>query len=176
MSENRFALDALETRTFLSVGSVPAVTGDRHGTLMAIHVGIAATPSAAPSVLSQHFKLSGHYSLGHGVPDVGATYAFTGAGKSASLGPVDMTGSIQLPGFIATGQATGQLTLSSARGTLTLTVSGSSQKGFGTMPRALTYSISGGTGAYSTATGTGQITVTLSARRQAFTFSFHHAA
>ena len=113
-------------------------------------------------------KITGHYSLAPFViPDIGATYIFTGSGSAGALGPAGAKGSLTLPGFIASGHATGSLTLTSASATsgitnsVTLKLTGPSQAGFGSLPSTVTYIIASGTGQFAGATGTGSIAITL---------------
>jgi hypothetical protein len=61
--------------------------------------------------------------------------------------------------FIATGHAGGTLTLSGARGSLTLQLEGPTQPGFSAPPSTFAYTILGGTGAFAASHGSGQVTV-----------------
>ncbi|HEX5270314.1 MAG TPA: hypothetical protein VFW33_07505, partial [Gemmataceae bacterium] len=55
---------------------------------------------------------------------VGATYLIFGTANLSGLGPVTVTGSVQLPFFQKTGAVTGTLTFASSRGTVTVQLTG----------------------------------------------------
>jgi hypothetical protein len=66
-------------------------------------------------------------------------------------------GWVQGAGFIASGRATGQLVLSSARGTITLALHGAVQTAFSQPPSVLVYSVTAGTGAFQHLSGYGAV-------------------
>jgi hypothetical protein len=131
---------------------------------------------SATSSLSLNGTISGTYKLAPVLADIGATYVFTGTGAAGAVGPVALSGSVHLPGFIATGKASGTLTLDDISasavksGSVTLSVTGPTEAGFGPFPGTLSYVITGGTGAFAGATGSGTIAVTLDSAGQTFTF------
>jgi len=102
--------------------------------------------------------------------DAGATYQFTGTGITGNL-PVTITGSVTLPGLVASGSAAGKLTLKTSEGSVTFTVTGPAEKGFGPFPGTLKFVVSGGTGTYAGSTGSGMITVTLDTSSKTFAFT-----
>jgi hypothetical protein len=94
-------------------------------------------------------------------PDAGVTYIFNGSGNAGALGAVTATGSVRLPGFIASGKATGTLTLSNSQGSVSLQLTGPMQAGFGAFPSTLNFVITSATGAYANDGDAGAIKVTL---------------
>jgi hypothetical protein len=88
-------------------------------------------------------------------PDVGATQALTGSGTVKPLGNVQANGTLHLTGFVAQGEATGTLTLTTGRGRVTLALVGPPQPGFSGPPSSFHYTITGGTGRFAHATGSG---------------------
>jgi hypothetical protein len=132
----------------------------------------AIVPKVAAKSLNGTLAID--YTLAPPMADVGASYDLTGTGSAGTLGAVTITGSVSLPGFIANGSASGTLTLTSDNpsaaggGSVTLDVTG--PKGGSGFPSKLTYTISGGTGAFATATGTGSIAVTLGATSNSYQF------
>jgi len=129
---------------------------------------------AKPTLLDG--TIDGTYSLAPTAVDIGAGYVFNGTGTAGDLGAVSAHAFVTLPGFIATGQATGTLTLtqvgpsaSAVNNSVTLKLTGPTEAGFGAFPASLAYVITGGTGAFAGATGTGSIAVTLNSD---MTFSF----
>jgi len=126
--------------------------------------------------------ISGKYSPAPVAADIGATYVFNGTGTAGALGSVLAHGLVTLPGFIATGQATGTLTLTESgpsatavNNSVTLKLTGPTEPGFGPFPSTLSYTISSGTGAFAGATGSGSIAVTLNSDLT-FTFVITSAA
>ena len=88
------------------------------------------------------------------------------------MNAANLSGQITTPGFIETGIATGQLTLSGVSGSVTLTVKGPKENGFGPMPPRLTFSITSATGKYGGAKGNGHIVIRLDAASGTFTMKF----
>jgi hypothetical protein len=105
--------------------------------------------------------ITGTYTTPFAVPDVGRNYHFQGSGTAGALGNVTATGSVTLPGFIASGRATGKLTLTNSQGSVTLLLAGPVEPGFGAFPSTLSYAIASGTGAYAGDTASGTIAATL---------------
>jgi hypothetical protein len=134
----------------------------------------AIVVAAKPTLLDG--TIHGTYSLAPTAADIGAGYVFNGTGTAGDLGAVSAHAFVTLPGFIATGQATGTLTLtqvgpsaSAVNNSVTLKLTGPTEAGFGAFPASLAYVITGGTGAFAGATGIGSIAVTLNSD---MTFSF----
>jgi hypothetical protein len=88
-------------------------------------------------------------------PDVGAAYQWSGQGTVAPLGTVTGSGTNHGVGFIAKGTPTGTMTLSTSTGSIDLSVTYDQTPGFAPLPVNGTYVITGGTGAYVGARGSG---------------------
>ena len=170
------------THTYAKAGTYPIhVTVYKPGptptTITKLIATIDSTAIVAKATsLNLAGTITGKYSLAPTAVDLGAGYVFNGTGTAGAMGKVSLQGTVFIPGFVATGQAHGTLTLtavspsaSAVLSTVTLAVTGPTQAGFGPFPSTLNYTITGGTGALSGATGTGTIAVTL-ATGQAFTF------
>ena len=123
---------------------------------------VATIHSTAVVSLPLTGKITGTYTIPPLLnPEAGQTYIFNGSGTAGALGAVTATGSVHLPGFIASGKATGTLTLSNSLGSVTLTLTGPPQAGFGAFPSTLSFVITSATGAYANDSDTGTIKVTL---------------
>jgi hypothetical protein len=137
-------------------------------------VVIASINSIAKITLPLAGTITGTYSIAPTMnPDAGKLYRFTGTGTAGMLGQVSVTGSVHTLGFVATGHATGTLTLSNSHGSVTLTLTGPSQPGFSGMPATIAYRITAATGDYANDTGCGTIAISLIspiASQKRFTF------
>ena len=80
------------------------------------------------------------------VVDGGITDTFHGWGVTADLGRVSVEGSVTGVGFIATGKATGTLTIANASGSVTVALDGPLQPGFSELPHYFHYHVIAGTG------------------------------
>jgi hypothetical protein len=89
------------------------------------------------------------------------TYSFEGSANFGSAGHFAVGGSIQTVGNVATGRATGRITLSDRRGTLVLALTGPAQSRNASLPSSYTYRVLSGTGFFARYAGQG--TVQLSA-------------
>jgi len=106
-------------------------------------------------------ELSGTWMAPGATGDAGQTQSLNGMGNIAPLGNASATGTLTAPGNIAQGRATGLITISDSKGSVTIHLVGASlQPGFSPMPSKFYYSIVGGTGAYAKAWGGGQATLT----------------
>jgi hypothetical protein len=77
-----------------------------------------------------------------GLADVGTTFALSGSGAVSPLGSVTVKqGSFHSLGFIVTGQASGTMTLSNARGSVKIQLTGPLQPGFAALPKTFTYKV-----------------------------------
>jgi hypothetical protein len=134
----RLQVEELEGRTLLS------------GTASAAQLlGPAlAAQSRAPTVAHLGGTVSGQYTTGTPIPDVGTNYHLAATGKVGTLGAVTVSGSLTTPGFILTGRAGGTLILTNAHGSVTLRLVGPVEKGFGPMPKHFSFTVDHGTGAY----------------------------
>ena len=133
--------------------------GALHGAIGVAAVAPIAKRQVPALVLSG--TLHGGYVFNHLNPDTGGTYSFGVEGKITPLGQTGDSGRIQTTGFIATGKATGTLTIAVPRGTLKLQLTGPVQGGLAALPSTLSYTITSGTHSYRGATGSGSIVVTL---------------
>jgi len=133
--------------------------GAIHGALGVAALAPIAKSQAKALVLSG--TLHGAYVFNHLNPDTGGTYQFGVEGNITPLGQTGDSGRIQTTGFIATGRATGTLTIAAPKGSLKLQLTGPVQGGFGALPSALSYTITSGTRSYRGATGSGSMVVTL---------------
>jgi len=124
---------------------------------------------AASTNLNLDGTITGTYSLAPTAATLGALYIFTGTGSAGAMGPVAADGRVSLPGpFTTFTQAYGTLTLTSASlsplpgGSVTLSLTAPpsplASSGF---PPVLNYVITGGTGKFTGATGSGTIAVKL---------------
>ncbi len=176
---------ATSTLTFHVAG---VAAGQYHGTLTVVdRTGLAApqqvkinltvpTSTPAPGQITLKGDISGTWTAQPSLPDVGIGQKLTGSGTVGPLGAVQATGTIALPGFVFSGHATGTFQLTGAQGSVTVSLLGPSQPGFATkLPTDLQYTITGGTGAYASATGGGTAmlheTVALSGSSVAATFT-----
>jgi hypothetical protein len=136
------------------------------GAAGALH-GAVAVRQVTPMVtgLGQAISLQGTvrggYFVSFGVPDVGSTYRIGTVGRLTPLGQTSEAAQVHTTGFIATGTATGTMTIRGSRGSLALKLVGPVQPGFSPLPSTLSYTINGGSRAYQHASGSGTIAVTL---------------
>jgi hypothetical protein len=140
----RPSLESMESKQLLSGAGVAMV-----GTI----------PSAPVIMLGG--TIHGTFHKPVGIPDVGAQYNLAGSGKLAHFGPATVTGTLREVGFIAQGHSTGTLTLSNAKGSITLSLTGPTQGGFSRLPTTYGFVMSRGTGAYAHDVDTGQLTLHL---------------
>jgi hypothetical protein len=125
----------------------------------AVPSGTGAAGSMVPSdvVHSSYIPHQTHAMVGRGtgtyifdsiVVDSGFTYQFSGNGHFGQLGDAAISGSIQSVGMIQQGRAHGTLTFTNAHGSVTLTVDGPIQPGFGPMPIWFTYRVTQASGSF----------------------------
>jgi hypothetical protein len=104
------------------------------------------------------------------IPDAGKTYTFSGHGRVRPLHKSDMTGNVHLPGLLFTPEggslvanptvdAYGQVFLSDARGTLTLTLTAPSHDNANTLPAVFSYRVTNASGRFRHDSGTGQVVI-----------------
>jgi len=106
-----------------------------------------------------HGHVTGSYTSGmHGV-DAGVQDNFTGTGHITRLGNVTATGMIDGVGDAAQGHAMGTLTFTSAKGSLTIDVTGPVQKMFSPLPQHFHYHVISGTGVDAHVRGTGTLSL-----------------
>jgi hypothetical protein len=179
--------DVIGTHTYKKAGTfnihVVVTLGPAPGSGAAFPTKVVAiidsTAHVAKPIIGLNGTIAGTYKLAPTIPDIGATYVFTGSGYAGVLGAVTLAGTVHLPGFIASGKAGGTLTLTTkgaaaaSSGSVTLTLTGPTEAGFGPFPTTLNYVITSGTGAFANVAGSGTIAVTLDTKDQAFAFVIH---
>jgi hypothetical protein len=150
-----FRVESLEGKTLLSGLTISTGAGVPHAAIVNSLQANAATPILFAGTVHGFYTSDAH------IPDTGVGYTIVGAGRLAGLGRVLATGSLHSLGFIQTGHASGTLMLGTARGSLSLTLTGATQPGFAALPTHFDYTISGGTGRFRGASGRGAVDVTL---------------
>jgi hypothetical protein len=108
-----------------------------------------------PHRLSLKGRVTGIWGAESTPPDTGSHQTLTGSGTVQPLGAVGASAFLDVPGFIKVARAHGRLTLANTQGSITLDLVGLLGKGSG-VPTTLTYTITGGTGKYAGASGTGK--------------------
>jgi hypothetical protein len=150
---------------------------NRQSPLRLEELGERVLPSMAPMILTplpivplpapivSHDALAGHglgtFAGQEVVPDVGQTFHFQGTADLATVGHVAVSGQVGSVGFIMMGHATGTLTLSNTRGSVTISFTGPAQPGFSALPHHFAYRVIGGTGAYAHFTAHGTLYLAL---------------
>ena len=181
-SGTRFALEGLENRNLLSA----SVAADLLSSPEVDVLARPATPAVIAVVVTAHakavvgttpllgaFNVAGTYTRPFSRnPDAGAPYHFAGSGRKRTLGSFVMTGDLAAPGFVQNGRARGYVTLSCSQGTIDLRLLGPEQSP-GVLPPTLAFKIVGGSGAYVSSYGKGQILISSSDTTQKFLFRFN---
>jgi predicted phage tail protein len=103
----------------------------------------------------------GTYTVQDTVPDIGVTYILQGVANLAELGDVTVKGSVTGTGFIAFGHASGALTFTNDRGTVTVQLQGPAQAGFSFPSSDWQYQVTSGSGDYENLKDQGSLTLTL---------------
>jgi hypothetical protein len=113
-------------------------------------VRVHGTPrtSTTPTHFALKGTLHGSYHVKDQIPDVGATYDFTGHGHLSPVGAAEVTGNAHSLGFIANGKANGLVVISTTTGSLTLKLEGPQQKGFSSLPDRFSFKITNSSGRY----------------------------
>jgi len=113
-------------------------------------------------ILVLNGTLRGHYHVNLGIPDVGEQFILHGKGRVQGFGHTDVTGQIHSIGFIARGQASGTLSLSSPTGKLTLVLTGPDQhNGPKGPPDRYTFTTDQATGTYTNIAHSGTVSLVL---------------
>jgi hypothetical protein len=143
-------LEVLEDRSLPSSTSVIAP----------VALGPAAAHAAAPVPITPWGVVSGTWVPGPAPKGGGTLQVLTGSGTVSPVGPVQAALKLQVPGTAQAGRASGTLTLTTTRGTVTLQLQGPLTRGLGGTTLPLNYKITGGTGKYAGATGSGVVVLT----------------
>lgn len=147
-------------------------------TTAAAALSMPASPalSLATLPLVQRARLrglvTGSYTTPFTNPDLGHAYDFAGAGTIPLLGSVSLAGQISTPGFVASGTAAGQLTLTGPQGSVTLSLKGPPEPGFGPLPRKLAFTVTSATGNYLGTHAQGHVWIRLNATAKTFVMAF----
>jgi hypothetical protein len=143
-------VEGLESMTLLS------------GLATTVHAAASAMVSTPVQAVALSGTARGSYVSRQSNPDVGTTYNFSARGRITPLGQTFDFGSFRTPGFIQNGQTQGRLTLAGPRGTVRLSITEVTPKTDDTANVFhFTYTITGGTGRFRHAQGTGTLDVTL---------------
>jgi hypothetical protein len=179
MTETRYRrpqVEPLEDRTVLSAGLGlahavhPLGTHHGHHARHHHHHGlpgnaapgqngpVGTLPGAAAQMLALSGQVSGTWQIAPTVgPFAGEVQILRGGGVVSPLGTVQMTGVLNVLGPIGQGETLGTVTLSNAAGSVTLRFVGPPQQGLGALPANFHYTITGGTGQYAGASGSGAV-------------------
>lgn len=122
--------------------------------------------------LHLHGSVTGSFTTSVADSSTGKAYRFTGSGTVRPLGAASLAGQLTTPGGVATGRATGQLTISGPNGSITLDVTGPKESRSRPLPARLSFTVASGTGSYSTLKGGGHLTIKLDSTAQTFTIKF----
>ncbi len=152
----KFGVEPLEGRMVLSTAGVSPV-GDR---LMQGFHYLQIQGTASGSI--EHPRSN---------PDTGPAVVLLGRARLKGLGPELVTGKLAGTGFIARGNLGGEITLSNARGHVTLRLEGPSAAG-NTPPKSGTYRfvVESGTGDYAHDLGSGTVRVIVGPKTFRLTF------
>jgi|GEM_PF-5070189 len=95
------------------------------------------------------------------IADAGIKYNLQGTATLAQIGETTFTGSATSLGFAPKGNATGQLILTNAKGSLSLNLKGPEQLGGAALPKKFEYTVTSATGDFSTLMPKGQFILIL---------------
>jgi hypothetical protein len=124
---------------------------------------LLAGPASAASTVALQGTLAGSYSAMQTNPDTGHGYRVNGSGHT-SLGATTGKGTVRGPGNIANGHCGATLTLTTSKGSVTVSAVGTkSVKGFADCQSgfAFKWHMTKGTGSYAGKSGSGTGTLTL---------------
>ncbi len=151
---------------FLRLASEPAGDMDGPDGAFVLTVALQGQPGVA---LDGAF--AGQFTPNLVFPEAGASYSLTGTGRLPGQGAVGLTGWVQGTGMIASGHATGELTISGAQGSMTLDLLGPTQRGFAPLPGQFRFTVRSGTGIYAHCRSSGTITLHLDSGDSTFTLA-----
>ena len=107
-----------------------------------------------------HGNAQGRYTADRFVFDTGKSFHLNGLAHLDDRGEFHVVGSLHSVGFVASGQASGQLTLSNAHGSINIELTGPSQRGFSALPQEFHYQVVAATGAYAGLQAQGELNIT----------------
>jgi hypothetical protein len=144
---NAIELEELGSRTLPGAVTTAGVLAASALTPMAI-----ATPVVASHPLAGQGQGTFVNPVTPGSLTIGAltTYNLAGTANLAGMGQVNVTGTVHSVGFVLAGQATGQITFSNSRGSVTIQLIGPVQPGNTALPTNFSYSVVAHTGAFAT--------------------------
>jgi len=166
------------SHTYAKVGTYPIVvtvtqSSGPPGSLSPIRLitTIDSTAIVTAAGLNLDGTITGTFIPAPTAASVGALYIFNNAtGTAGALGPVSASGRIQLAPFMTSAPITGSMTLTTISaspagpsGSVTLALTGPVEASSGPIPAMLSYVITGGTGDFAGASGSGTIDVALAA-------------
>jgi hypothetical protein len=131
-----------------SIALLSGLPAQPHGLVSPITADALPAIMSASSQVKLNGSFHGDYHVSPGIPDVGQTYTFFGHGDLKREGKADVSGSVHQLGFVATGKVHGLLVISTPQGSLTLTLTGPTQKGFAALPERFSFKITNSSGAY----------------------------
>ncbi len=109
---------------------------------------MTSTSTSSVACLNTVGTFRGVFSMDSAVPDVGHTFHLTGAGNISSTTNVQLTGTLHSLGFIASGNATGDITLTKGSDTAVLHLVGPVQAGFSPLPTNFQFTVTSATGVF----------------------------
>ncbi len=172
-------VESLEGRAVLSTVSAAVIAPPVSATADAPVATPVESQQAIPTALvrgASYLRIEGSargtaQTLAHN-PDVGNTVVLLGSGRVQGLGQVLITGKLHGTGNIAAGTIGGELTISDAKGNLTLKLVGPTARGF-SAPKSGPYrfSVEHGTGSFAHEVADGTVALDLTAKT--FHLAFH---
>jgi hypothetical protein len=149
------------------------------------HLAVVGQPIAADAVRLVRLsgQMHGRFTNSLSLPDTGQQTLIFGTGNLHGLGKTLIAGSLHSVGFIASGQATGSITLFTRRGSLSITLTGPTQSGPSGLPTTLNYQVTKGMGAFRNVSDRGTVELLLTSSTKAdgtphgsFKLRFHSGA
>jgi hypothetical protein len=154
----RLEVTELDARILPSGSAAPVTAPVSHAAVVA---GQTAAHALAGTGHGSSFAAPTRYGTG-------ATYLLFGSANLAGLGPVTLTGTIQMPFFRTVGAVTGTLTLVGSRGKVTVQLQAPAQSGALPPPKQFSYKIVGATRGYQGLQDSGTLQIVLG---RTFTYS-----
>jgi hypothetical protein len=105
--------------------------------------------------------IQGTYTTPQTSSNAGTKYTLQGTANLTNFGQATVTGSVTSVGIIQTGNAIGNLVISNSQGSAILSLTGPSQLSGATLPNTFTYKVISATGAFSSITTQGSLTMAL---------------